>query len=249
VGLSGQPGGVGPAFTGGIRAPSDPGTPGLVTAISTIIALNTDSLTGLGDVPDDGNLTFAQVANTLLQDGDGAAGIANGVAGNLVGMDPRLGPLQGNGGLTPTMALLPGSPAIDAGSNTLNLTSDQRGFSPRIVGAAADIGAYEVGAMAPPGPGGGDVPTAIRITAKVVRKKRRREILVYDADTGTLRFAIDPFGRSYRGRFQVTTADVAGNGVEDVLASYRRGRKLVTWTYSGLDGSMISIVQTGHSPG
>ena len=68
-------------------------------------------------------------ANTLWQDGGGATGIFNGVAGNLVGVDPKLGPLQSNGGPTPTMALLPGSPAIDAGSNPLGLTTDQRGSS------------------------------------------------------------------------------------------------------------------------
>ena len=32
--------------------------------------------------------------------------------------DPQLGPLQDNGGLTHTQALMPGSPAIDAGNNT-----------------------------------------------------------------------------------------------------------------------------------
>ena len=63
--------------------------------------------------------------------------------------DPLLGPLQDNGGLSPTMALQPGSPAIDAGSNAAvpaALTTDQRGpgFS-RIVGAAVDLGAFETG--------------------------------------------------------------------------------------------------------
>src|SRR3989475_4483019 len=37
--------------------------------------------------------------------------------GDLVNMDPLLGPLQDNGGPTPTQALLLGSPAIDAGGN------------------------------------------------------------------------------------------------------------------------------------
>jgi hypothetical protein len=36
--------------------------------------------------------------------------------GNLIGVDPRLGLLQNNGGPTSTHALLPGSPAIDAGN-------------------------------------------------------------------------------------------------------------------------------------
>ena len=57
---------------------------------------------------------------------------------------PLLGPLQDNGGPTLTHALLPGSPAIDAGNNSLNLAFDQRGTGyARVVGAAADIGAFE----------------------------------------------------------------------------------------------------------
>ena len=54
--------------------------------------------------------------------------------------DPQLGPLQNNGGPTRTHALLPGSPAIDAGATTL--TTDQRNYV-RPAGAADDIGAYE----------------------------------------------------------------------------------------------------------
>jgi hypothetical protein len=60
---------------------------------------------------------------------------------------PLLGPLQDNGGPTRTRALLPGSPAIDAGSTALvppGLATDQRGpgFA-RIVGGAVDLGAFE----------------------------------------------------------------------------------------------------------
>ena len=59
--------------------------------------------------------------------------------------DPRRLPLAGNGGPTGTMALAPGRPAIDAGSNPLGLDTDQRGDGcARVVGSAADIGAYEV---------------------------------------------------------------------------------------------------------
>jgi len=42
------------------------------------------------------------------------------------------------------MALLPGSPAIDAGDTAAALTTDQRGHL-RPVGLGADIGAYEYG--------------------------------------------------------------------------------------------------------
>jgi hypothetical protein len=73
--------------------------------------------------------------------------------GDLNNTDPRLGPLQNNGGPTQTQALLPGSPAIDAGnpagcadSTGKLLTTDQRG-RPRPdsedAGVGCDIGAYE----------------------------------------------------------------------------------------------------------
>ncbi len=58
--------------------------------------------------------------------------------------DPMLGPLANNGGPTMTHALLTGSPAIDFGNNAQGLATDQRGVSySRVVGVAADIGAFE----------------------------------------------------------------------------------------------------------
>lgn len=65
--------------------------------------------------------------------------------GNLLGHDPRLGPLQANGGPTPTFALALDSPAIDTGSNPTNASFDQRGEEfARVVGPSADIGAFEI---------------------------------------------------------------------------------------------------------
>lgn len=59
--------------------------------------------------------------------------------------DPLLLPLANNGGLTRTLALGAGSPAIDAGNNVQELANDQRGAAfARVGGAAADIGAFEV---------------------------------------------------------------------------------------------------------
>lgn len=67
--------------------------------------------------------------------------------GDLVGtadkpIDPKLGPLQNNGGPTSTHALLPGSPAIDAGDDAKCPATDQRGVS-RPQGQGCDIGAFE----------------------------------------------------------------------------------------------------------
>jgi len=57
---------------------------------------------------------------------------------------PRLTALDDHGGPTPTRGLIAGSPAIDAGNNTIPLDTDQRsmGFA-RTFGIKTDIGAYE----------------------------------------------------------------------------------------------------------
>ena len=63
-------------------------------------------------------------------------------ATNLVDTDPKLGPLQDNGGPTQTRALAADSPAIDYVKINTGVIVDQRGFT-RPVGPWADIGAYE----------------------------------------------------------------------------------------------------------
>lgn len=57
-----------------------------------------------------------------------------------------LGPLQDNGGLTLTHAVLIGSPALNAGDITGAPATDQRGDT-RIVGTSIDIGAFEAGCL------------------------------------------------------------------------------------------------------
>lgn len=61
----------------------------------------------------------------------------------LLAVDPLLGPLADNGGPTMTFALLPGSPAIDAGDNDTCSKADQRGVL-RFQNGFCDIGAFEL---------------------------------------------------------------------------------------------------------
>jgi CSLREA domain-containing protein len=65
------------------------------------------------------------------------------VVGNLLAVDPLLGPLADNGGPTLTHALLAGSPAIDAGTSDGCPETDQRGTA-RPQASYCDMGAYEV---------------------------------------------------------------------------------------------------------
>ena len=75
--------------------------------------------------------TFASLGNNLIDETDGSSGW---VGSDLTGtsaqpLDALLAPLGNYGGSTQTMALLPGSPAINAGNNALipaGVTTDQR---------------------------------------------------------------------------------------------------------------------------
>jgi hypothetical protein len=93
--------------------------------------------------------------NVLSDDG---GGYLNG-PGDQINTDPLLGPLQDNGGPTVTHALLPGSPAINAGDPNFGPPPyyDQRGPGfDRIRGGRIDVGSFEVQNPPPPSP----TPTA-----------------------------------------------------------------------------------------
>lgn len=62
--------------------------------------------------------------------------------GDLSDTDPRLGRLRNSGGTSATIALAPGSPAIDAGDAVACPATDQHGTA-RPQGAGCDIGAHE----------------------------------------------------------------------------------------------------------
>jgi hypothetical protein len=86
--------------------------------------------------------------HNLIANTNGAT-IQGDETGNLYQLDPLLGPLQNNGGPTPTHALLPGSPAIDH-ADAGSVTTDQRGAARPPGPSASDIGAYEVVSVTPP---------------------------------------------------------------------------------------------------
>jgi hypothetical protein len=117
---------------------------------NTIVADNHDvSLAGPGDDVDrlDGGGTL-NARNSLFQTTP-AAGTINGLnLNNITGLNPQLGLLKNNGGLTMTHSISPSSPAVNKGDVTLiaapDNVSDQRGPGfHRVIGGAVDIGAYE----------------------------------------------------------------------------------------------------------
>jgi hypothetical protein len=124
---------------------------GTVNVKNTIIALNSAATN-----PDVVG-SFASGGYNLIGDATGSTGFT--AVGDRVGtaaapIDPLLNPLTNNGGPTQTLALQPGSPAINGGDPAFVLTSgpfigppfyDQRGISPfnRVNGGIIDIGAFE----------------------------------------------------------------------------------------------------------
>jgi hypothetical protein len=112
------------------------------TTYNSIIAGN---IGGSNHEPNDVHGDMNSQGHNLIGNGDGGSGF---VPTDLVGtyanpIDPKLGPLQDNGGPTRTMAPLPSSPAIDAGDPTDAPPTDQRGL-PRFLDGTMDIGAVEL---------------------------------------------------------------------------------------------------------
>ena len=107
---------------------------------NTIIAGNSG-----GDIYQNWQKALVSAGHNFIGSADDSAGwVASDLTGsNAHPLDPALDVLADNGGPTFTMALQPGSAAIDAGDDAIALTTDQRG-RPRKAGAHVDIGAYEV---------------------------------------------------------------------------------------------------------
>jgi len=120
----------------------------------TTTLIGNSGATGIGfDLAGD----FTSQGFNLISIGDDSTGFTNRLNADQVGtlanpIDPRLGPLQMNGGPTPTHALLPGSPALDQG-NSFGIHTDQRGdkrpYNNKLIanasgGDGSDIGAFEL---------------------------------------------------------------------------------------------------------
>lgn len=120
-----------------------------LTVENSIVADNYGTVAAHDIRPSDGSLTMNHsligVADSITQEILGNEGNLTGTAENP--LDPLLGPLTHNGGPTETHALLPGSPALNAGDPNvpfLPTEFDQRGAGySRVAFDRIDIGSYE----------------------------------------------------------------------------------------------------------
>jgi CSLREA domain-containing protein len=126
-------------------------TSSTLRASNTLIAANT----GDAQQGPDCSGTLSSLGHNLLQVAAGCT-VSGDTASNLVGQDPKLGPLSDGGGPTRVHPLLVGSPAIDAGNpgpcdggaGRCDI-ADQRGVGRPVDGSGrgtpiCDIGAYEL---------------------------------------------------------------------------------------------------------
>jgi hypothetical protein len=126
---------------GGINIAAFPSCPSPTVAITRTILSGNIAAGVANDLRSAIDATLVRSAGGFL----GTRVLAPASRDNLPnGIDLKLGPLADNGGRTKTCTLIPGSPAIDAGSNPAGLLTDERGASfPRTAEAATDIGAFK----------------------------------------------------------------------------------------------------------
>jgi len=129
----------GGGFTPGSNGSLGKGRGGdIANAASTLTLINSIVATNLAG----GN--FTNVSGTFV---NGGHNISSDNTFHFTGTstnntDPRIGPLEDNGGPTETMKLLAKSPAIDKGDDDAAPDVDQRGVV-RPIGAHVDVGAFE----------------------------------------------------------------------------------------------------------
>ena len=111
---------------------------GTVTVEDTIVAEDAATTSG-----PDALGTLDSQGNNLIGESDGSSGwVGSDLTGTIaMPINPLLAPLGDYGGPTPTMALLPGSPAIGMGTAVGEMTTDQRGEP--LDSPTPDIGAFQ----------------------------------------------------------------------------------------------------------
>ena len=187
---------------------------GTATLLDTIVAANTKP-SGVSDIHGSGNFTgFDNLIGT-----GGSGTFASGVNSNIVLKSLAslgLAPLGSYGGLTQTVALLPGSAAIGMGVSVPSVTTDQRGKS---LDSPNDIGAFQSqGFTITPESGGTPQTAAIKtafanpLSVKVTAKDSEAPV-----SGGVIFFAAPSKGAS--GALSSETATIGSNDVASVTAT------------------------------
>ncbi|HVF66557.1 MAG TPA: Ig-like domain-containing protein [Pyrinomonadaceae bacterium] len=197
----------------------------------------------IGDITDDTQNPPAQIAVITP-----APGTADQIGVSAAAVN--LGPLQNNGGPTPTHALLPGSIAVDAG-HSFGLTTDQRGLTrPRGLAAVAnavggdgsDSGAFEAqGACVSNAP---EPPDAVDDAANVLEDSGANsiDVLANDTDANGDTLTVTSVTQGSHGSVAITGG---GTGVSYTPAANYFGSDSFSYTVDdgngGTDSANVSV--------
>jgi len=147
IAMAFQGGAAGGVLMGDVSFSPPPISEGTLILRNAIVSANSPADTDIAWTPGEHTVTAAY---SLLGSSQNVAEFNAPGDHNIFSDSPGLRPLEDNGGPTKTHALLPGSPALSAGSTALAVFSgqplnfDQRGPGfVRTFGGAVDIGAFE----------------------------------------------------------------------------------------------------------
>jgi hypothetical protein len=178
-----------------------------------------------------GNTPFSNgVSNLMSNPGNFPAG------GLIAATDPLLGPLANNGGPTLTMALFPGSPAVNAGNNALVRSGVDQRFFPRVLFGAVDIGAYEAQRVTS--------ATAITITSSRPSPTFGQSVTVTATVTVTTPGSIPLPGGTvtfFDGTTSLGTATLVGNTATFTTSALEGGSDSIAAQFSGFNDSTVNL--------
>lgn len=247
------------------------------TIVNSTIAGNTVGTAGIGGglavynpEPGVGGSAALSVKNTIVAGNAGPAGPSDcgavatitsdhnisgdascmfADAGSKQNTNPLLGSLANNGGETNTMALLPGSPAIDAGTNAGCPAIDQRGVS-RPLGSACDIGAFELAPTPPPPPAAGSADLRLKIKSKPKRPAAGGKLIFLA--TIANRGPSTATGVIVKGTVPAVTRKVAGRKVNGKrpckLGKAKGGKRKLTCRLGNLAGGKAAKLRVVVKP-
>ncbi len=247
------------------------------TIVNSTIAGNSVGALGLGGglavynpEPTIGGSAALAVKNTIVAGNSGPAGTSDCApvamvtsdhnissdasclftdAGSKQNTNPLLGGLANNGGETDTLALRPGSPAIDAGTSAGCPPTDQRGVS-RPQGTACDVGAFEL-VPAPPAAASADLRLKVKPKPKKPVVGGKLAFLL----TVTNRGPSTATGVVVKGTVPALTRKVAGKKVNGKrpckLGKVKGGKRKLTCRLgtlaTGKQAKLRVVVKTKHA--
>lgn len=161
----------------------------------------------------------------------------------LIGGNPLLGPLGNYGGPTQTFPLLPGSPAIGAGTAVGAPTIDQRGLP---TAGRVDIGAFQSqGFTVTPAAGrNGQSTTVDRAFPNPVAVVVTANNPVEPVDGGIINFGVTPVGGASATLSAASATIAGGRASVTATAGGTAGTYLVTATAAGAGETGLALTNT-----